>query len=315
MSIKVMSRVWEESAQKGSALLLLLALADHAADDGYCWPNVTTLAKKIRLSVRTVYRLTDALEGAGELVVVRHNRNNRYVVRLGMTDDEVGAVLTNRKESIGDTTMSPIAGKGDKMTRDIAVSPTGDMGVTSEVTQLCHPNHHEPSSNRQKEGPSSDDFSDLDWHTGTDTPTGTGVAAFVSTGDPVRDILAASDLKKRRGIPDWAVLGAEGVHPAFAVVRAFCDLTGQDVGALTDSEGKDWLRAYATMERGKGVTMEQLAEAHRILPNKEWGDWHLSHHKWGSPRAQSYAEMVVLAARQLQDGELAPANVIKVELW
>jgi len=40
MSIKVMSYVWEASKAKGSELLLLLAIADHAADDGYCWPGI-----------------------------------------------------------------------------------------------------------------------------------------------------------------------------------------------------------------------------------------------------------------------------------
>ena len=40
MSIRVMTQVWDTSEQKGSALLLLLALADHAADDGFCWPGI-----------------------------------------------------------------------------------------------------------------------------------------------------------------------------------------------------------------------------------------------------------------------------------
>ena len=57
MSIKVMNRVWDESQHKGSTLLLLLAIADHAADDGYCWPNVKTLAQKIRMSRRQTIRL------------------------------------------------------------------------------------------------------------------------------------------------------------------------------------------------------------------------------------------------------------------
>jgi hypothetical protein len=35
MSIRVMTKVWDHSTQKGSTLLLLLALADHAADDGF----------------------------------------------------------------------------------------------------------------------------------------------------------------------------------------------------------------------------------------------------------------------------------------
>jgi hypothetical protein len=38
MSIKVMSQVWEHSTRKGTRLLLLLALADFANDEGICYP-------------------------------------------------------------------------------------------------------------------------------------------------------------------------------------------------------------------------------------------------------------------------------------
>lgn len=66
MSIKVMSRVWDHSEQEGGDLLLLLALADWADDDGYCWPKQAQLAAKARCSVRAVrdqlVRLTDAGE-------------------------------------------------------------------------------------------------------------------------------------------------------------------------------------------------------------------------------------------------------------
>jgi hypothetical protein len=63
-----MTEVWRYSRHKGSALLLLLAIADHAHDDGGgAWPSQETLAKKTRLSVRQVRRLLDYLVAAGEL--------------------------------------------------------------------------------------------------------------------------------------------------------------------------------------------------------------------------------------------------------
>ena len=40
MSIKRMNAVWNLSKQSGSALLVLLALADRADDDGFCWPGL-----------------------------------------------------------------------------------------------------------------------------------------------------------------------------------------------------------------------------------------------------------------------------------
>ena len=134
MSIKVMSHVWEHSQSKGTELLLLLAIADHAADDGYCWPNLETLAGKIRMATRTVRRCVKELEACGELYVMRSNHNNRYVVVAGRTPGEISEVLTDRG--------------GDKLSQDTAMSsPKGHSYVLSEGTQLCPPNHHEPSMN------------------------------------------------------------------------------------------------------------------------------------------------------------------------
>ncbi len=91
MSVKVMSRVWDESIHNGTALLLLLAIADHANDDGLCWPSVATLAAKARVQERQAQNLIAQLEAAGELVVRRgHGRRNTsiYVVAIG----EKGAI-------------------------------------------------------------------------------------------------------------------------------------------------------------------------------------------------------------------------------
>jgi len=67
MSIHVMTQVWKHSKQRGAGLLTLLALADWADDDGYAYPSVEKLARKARVSTRTVQRLTDGLVEANEL--------------------------------------------------------------------------------------------------------------------------------------------------------------------------------------------------------------------------------------------------------
>ena len=72
MSIKVSTYVWEHSKQKGTALLLMLAIADHAHDDGGgAYPSVQTLAKKSRTTTRNVRLLLPKLEAAGELDIKR----------------------------------------------------------------------------------------------------------------------------------------------------------------------------------------------------------------------------------------------------
>jgi hypothetical protein len=64
MSIKVMSLVWDAfPGAGGSELLVLLALADRANDEGLCWPGITEIAAKTRISRsqarRVVHRLID----------------------------------------------------------------------------------------------------------------------------------------------------------------------------------------------------------------------------------------------------------------
>jgi len=69
MSIKVQSYVWEHSKAEGSALLLLLAIADFAHDDGSgAFPSVDTLAKKCRQTPRNTQILLRKLEASGELI-------------------------------------------------------------------------------------------------------------------------------------------------------------------------------------------------------------------------------------------------------
>ena len=96
MAIGVMSYVWKNSKAKSTKLLLMLALADHADDDGYCWPRIETLAHKIRMSSRSVRRFVQELEQQGELLVIRDHRNNRYIVTMDRSREEIKAVLSMR---------------------------------------------------------------------------------------------------------------------------------------------------------------------------------------------------------------------------
>jgi hypothetical protein len=91
MSIAIMSRLWTESPHKGSELLLLLAIADNANDDGVAWPSQETLAAKTRLSVRQVRRLTDVLVGTGAVAVEdrRHGSTTRRVYRFPSCGQDV----------------------------------------------------------------------------------------------------------------------------------------------------------------------------------------------------------------------------------
>jgi len=74
VSIEAMTHVWKHSKQKGTALLVMLAIADHTNDEhGVAWPSVRKLAERARTTRTHVQRLLRRLEEAGELqVLLRH---------------------------------------------------------------------------------------------------------------------------------------------------------------------------------------------------------------------------------------------------
>lgn len=93
MSVQYTSRVWDQSKQKGTSRLMLLAIADSATKDiGVAWPGLGTLAKMMgpKYSRRAAGQRIEALARTGELgVFPRHGRSHDYIVLLGMERGEV----------------------------------------------------------------------------------------------------------------------------------------------------------------------------------------------------------------------------------
>lgn len=71
MSVKVMSMIWEDETLGPTDRLILLSLADHANDEGVCYPSIARLVKRTGLSERTVQSAIKRLRGAGRLSLVR----------------------------------------------------------------------------------------------------------------------------------------------------------------------------------------------------------------------------------------------------
>lgn len=85
MSVRALSRVWEHSQHGGTELLMLLAIADFADDNGTAYPSVATLAAKCRMKPRNANYILAALEASGELDIQRNKGPagaNRYRVTL-----------------------------------------------------------------------------------------------------------------------------------------------------------------------------------------------------------------------------------------
>lgn len=76
----------------GSEALVLLALADQANDQGFCWPSQQKLAPKARQSVSTLRRSLRSLEKMGLLTTITRSstsgrRSNLYLLHIGAKPD------------------------------------------------------------------------------------------------------------------------------------------------------------------------------------------------------------------------------------
>lgn len=135
-----MSWVWEHSPVGGSELLVLLAIADCASDDGTrAWPSVATLARKCRIDSRTVQRIIRRLSEAGHLLVeatAGGRGSNRYAVVMSSPEELSTAPgnLPPRQSATGDTATPP--------------QPRQDAGAPP--AQPCHPNILEPPLKPQR---------------------------------------------------------------------------------------------------------------------------------------------------------------------
>lgn len=101
MSNKCSNHVWQNSKQRGSALVVLLALADMANDDGECYPGKSKLSEKCRLTVRNLTQTLRGLEAAGELSIIRRrvgnfNRSNIYKINMEGSDPQITRVMIPR---------------------------------------------------------------------------------------------------------------------------------------------------------------------------------------------------------------------------
>ena len=85
--MKVLTWVWHDcDVTEHTDLLVMLALADEADDDGSsCFPSIRRIASKTRLSVGGVHKVLERIEADGRVVIERpeqtgRGRHNRYEI-------------------------------------------------------------------------------------------------------------------------------------------------------------------------------------------------------------------------------------------
>ena len=130
-----MTAVWEIDLPD-SEKLVLLALADCANDEGFCWPSMATLARKCSKSDRTVQAAIKALCAAGHLT-----RNE--VVGKGCN-----YTVHPRKD-----VATPEAASPPKKMRGEEFSPPKPVRATPEAaSDKPSKNHHTPSEGKPSSG-------------------------------------------------------------------------------------------------------------------------------------------------------------------
>jgi len=173
VSIKIMVKVWEDSVHNGSKLLLMLALADHASEDGVCWPGIASLSRKVRLGERYVMKLLPLLEESGELYIARKmgrgNTNLYYITlgfdqatmartlnkRLGLAPEQAayiaGTLAVRSKKGVLQDTVLPEnggdsgSGKGELQEQKVASSSVKGGPQFTRIIMDPHENRHESS--------------------------------------------------------------------------------------------------------------------------------------------------------------------------
>lgn len=119
MSVHWIDRVWSLSGQKGSALLLMLALADSSNDDGLSYPGQEFLAKKTRLSERHVISLVEHVVTEKEVAVDRGGSGakdtNQYIILLGRESAELDRIIADLASGKGAKFALYGANKGEKI--------------------------------------------------------------------------------------------------------------------------------------------------------------------------------------------------------
>lgn len=162
-----MTSVWEHSEAAGTDLLVLLALADIADDNGECWPSIGHIARKCRIDSRTTQRRIRSLEKLGEVVVIPGGgktstaggtRSNRYRIVVHMPVEEGGGDLPHHGTDARDG-VAPVPGGGvapvppepsvltvsepslkpasPKSTKRRASQVPEDFAVTADMRQWC----------------------------------------------------------------------------------------------------------------------------------------------------------------------------------
>lgn len=147
MSIAAMAHIWEHSQQAGRELLLMLAIADFANDQGVAWPSINTLARRTRTATRTVQRLLSRIPPTELEIQPNAGPNGTHLFR----------VVLHRNLALFPDTGYPQGGDnlsgGDKLSGVTKSTKRGDTAVSPEPSLTIILNNRRRASARAVDNP------------------------------------------------------------------------------------------------------------------------------------------------------------------
>lgn len=147
MSVKVTNWVWHDDRTqhlRGNAVVVMLALADIADDEGrvvFVRDSARTqvaLAAKARVSVATFRRQTQDLEADGLLVVDRESQTSVNEYQILLTAQSERSVVSGQIVGFERSDRSPVSGHTSLLRTDVNtdVSEVADAPIRGDVERL-----------------------------------------------------------------------------------------------------------------------------------------------------------------------------------
>lgn len=245
MSIRVMSKIWETSKQKGNRLLMLLAIGDIASDEGWAYPSQGTLAAKVRVTRRAAQRLIDILEKEGELSVYNrvasegsHFTNLYHLAKYGVPDSSPPEDLrgsVRRRAARGQA-----QGSDRSVTRVVTgESPGSDPPVTRVVTGGSHESLLEPSleSSNDSFRTSSDQTSSDSTATIETTASASATSVSQPKGKCAGESVQAQDQGTASGTDISALIHAWLTAQGAIQPRAYANKSNRETAAALHAAG------------------------------------------------------------------------------
>ena len=249
MSVKIMTAVFERYPNGGGEMLLALALADHASDDGSrVFPSVKALSDKTRQSERTVQYQLRRMEEMGWLILVGAGNGGRSMSReYRISLDWIkGAEIAPFQKGASD---------------DIKGATTGTKGCNlahERVQPIAPANNHQLTIKEPSEKKSAD--------------------ALAIPQDLLDDFLAVRKAKKAGPLTKTAIAGIQreadkaGISLA-AAVTACCEFGWQGFNAGWYAErtaGKSAVASETAYQRSARLRVAEISpELARAAPGQQ----------------------------------------------